>query len=308
MPVLFACPHCTAETVVDDAYSGQSGPCATCGRMITVPAPGSSGVRTIAQRAAGAGLNLGSLGLLVGVVLGSLVVGALIIGVGIAVLAPAVQAARASSLKTKSSEKLQLIAQAMQAYHSANGSFPPAFLTDGNGKPKHSWRVLLLPYLGERQLYQQYDMNQAWDSPTNMALVTRMPSVYASPGDDAATTSYETSYMVVVGRGTIFPGGDKSLNMNQVTDGVSNTILVVESTESGVNWLEPKDLEASKMDYAINAGPSDCIRSHHPYGATAVFADGKSHYLTNDLPPEYIEALTTAAKQDHAPLDALSED
>lgn len=308
MPVLFTCPHCANETVVDDAYSGQSGPCATCGRMITVPEAGSKGVRTIAQRASGAGLNLGSIGLLVGVVLGSLVVGVLVIGVGIALLAPAVQAARASSLKTKSAERLQLIAQAMQAYHNAHGSFPPAYLADANGKPKHSWRVLLLPYLGERQLYQQYDMNQPWDSPTNILLVSRMPSAYASPGDDSATISYETSYMVVVGRSTIFPGANQSVTMGEVSDGPANTILVVEATESGVNWMEPKDLDAAKMDYAINAGPTNCIRSHHPYGATAVFADGKTHYLTNDLPPEYIEALTTAAKQDHAPLDALAEE
>lgn len=308
MPVLFSCPHCNAETVVDDAYGGQSGPCATCGRMVTVPAAGSSGVRTIVQRAAGAGLGLGSIGLLIGVVAGSLVVGALVIGVAVAILAPAVQSARASSLKLKSAEKLQLIAQAMQAYHTDYGVYPPAYLTDGNGKPKHSWRVLILPYLGERQLYQQYDMNQAWDSPTNMALVSRMPSVYASPGDDSASTSYETSYMVVVGRATVFPGGDKSLNMNQITDSPGNTILVVESTESGVNWMEPKDLTASSMEYAVNGAATNCIRSHHPYGAQVVFADGKTHYLTNDLPPEYIEALTTAAKQDHAPLDALGDE
>lgn len=308
MPVLFCCPHCNAETVVDDAYAGQSGPCATCGRMVTVPEANSSGVRTIAQRAAGAGLNLGSVGILAGTILGSLVVGILVIGVAVAVIAPAVQAARASSMKAKSAENLQLIAQAMQAYHGDYGCYPPAYLTDAAGKPKHSWRVLLLPYLGERQLYAQYSMNEPWDSPTNMSLTTRMPRVYASPSDDSAVTSYETSYMVVVGRATIFPGANKTTNMNEVTDNLANTLLVVEATESGVSWMEPKDLDASKMDYSINAGPNNCIRSHHPYGAMSVFADGKTHFLTNDLPAEYIEALTTAASRDHAPLEALAEE
>lgn len=305
MPVLFSCPHCNAETVVDDAFVGQSGPCATCGRMVTVPRSGDSNV-SILTHAAQAGFNFGNLGILFGVLIGSLALGGLVIGLSIVVVAPAVQAARAESLKAKSSENLQLIAQAMQQYHAEHGSFPPAFVADSAGKPMHSWRVLLLPYLGERALYQQYDLAQPWDSPTNMMLVTRMPSVYASPGDDSALASYETSYMVVVGKNTIFQG-TKSLNMNEVTDGLANTLLVVESTESGVCWMEPKDLEASKMDYAINGAPTNCIRSHHPYGAQAVFADSKTRYLTEDLPPEYIEALTTAAKSDDAPIEALGE-
>lgn len=306
MPVLFACPHCNAETVVDDAYVGRSGPCATCGRMVTVPQQGPR-VRSVTAKAAEAGLNVGNLGLLIGVVVGSLAIGALVIGLAVAIIGPAVQTARAESLKTKSGENLQLIAQAMQQYHAEYGSYPPAYVTDANGKRLHSWRVLLLPYLGERSLYQQYDMNQPWDSQTNMMLVSRMPRVYASPGDDSAIRSSETSYVVIVGRGTIFPG-TKTRTMNEVTDGLANTILVVESTESGICWLEPSDLEAGKLDFAVNSGPKDCIRSHHPFGAQAVFADTKTHYLTDDLPPEYVEALSTAAAGDQAPLDMLAEE
>jgi type II secretory pathway pseudopilin PulG len=306
MPVLFACPHCNSETVVDDAYVGLSGPCATCGRLVTVPEQ--AGRRpTVIDRAAGVGLNLGNLGLLIGVIIGSLAIGALVIGLSVSIIGPAVQTARAKSLKQKSAENLQLIAQAMQQYHAQHGSYPPAYTVDAKGKRMHSWRVLLLPFLGERALYQQYDMTQPWDGPTNSMLVSRMPAVYASPGDDTAKTTFETSYVVVVGKNTIFPGAT-SVTMDKVTDGLANTLLVVESTESGISWMEPKDLDASKMNYGINSGTTNCIRSYHPYGAQAVFADTQTHFLTDDLPSEYVEALTTAANADHAPLEALGQE
>lgn len=304
MSVLFACPHCHAETVVDDSYVGQSGPCATCGRLITVPKEGLP--RRAGSDAAPAGWNLSVLGMLLGVIVGSLAVGAIVIGVSVGIIGPAVTAARAASLKSQSSDRLQLIAQAMLQYQAEHGRFPPAYVADAKGKPMHSWRVLLLPYLGERSLYQQYDFNQPWDSPTNMAIVTRMPEAYGSPGDPGVAL-HDTSYLVIVGRNTVFPGNG-SLNTNDITDGPANTLLVVESTESGICWLEPRDLEASKMDYGVNTAASNCIRSHHPYGAQAAFADGKTHYLTNDLSAEFIEALSTAAKGDDVTGHVWSED
>lgn len=304
MSVLFACPHCHAETVVDDSYIGQSGPCAICGRLITVPQEGA--IRRAGSDAGPAGWNLSALGMLIGVIIGSLAVGAIVIGVSVGIIGPAVTAARAASLKSQSGDRLQLIAQAMQQYHAEHGRFPPAYVADAKGKPMHSWRVLLLPYLGERSLYQQYDFNQPWDSPTNMAIVTRMPEAYGSPGDPGVAL-HDTSYLVIVGRNTVFPGSG-SLNTNDITDGPGNTLLVVESTESGICWLEPRDLEASKMDYGVNTAASNCIRSHHPYGAQAAFADGKTHYLTNDLSAEFIEALSTAAKGDDVTGHTWGED
>ena len=304
MSVLFACPYCHAETVVDDSYVGQSGPCAMCGRLITVPKD--SLPRRATSESTPVGWNLGVLGMLIGVIVGSQAVGAIIIGFSVAIVGPAITASQAASLKNKSGDRLQLIAQAMLQYHAEYGRFPPAYVADAKGKPMHSWRVLLLPYLGERGLYQQYNFNLPWDSPTNMAIVSQMPEAYGSPGDPGVTL-HDTSYLVIVGRNTIFPGNG-SLNTNDITDGTGNTLLVVESTESGICWLEPRDLEASKMDYGVNTANSNCIRSHHPFGAQAAFADGKTHYLTNDLSAEFIEALSTAAKGDDVAGHAWSED
>lgn len=306
MPVLFACPHCGTETVVDDVYVGQSGPCATCGKVVTVPEMEGT-VPTLTERAAKAGLNLRSAGMLLGVVIGSLVAGLGIIALTVMIVAPAVQAARAASQKAKSADRLELIAQALQSYHATYGSFPPAYVADANGKPMHSWRVLLLPFLGERRLYDQYDFSQPWNQGGNLALTSQMPDVYASPGDEDALASYNTSYVVIVGPDTMFPGA-KSLSLGDISDGAESTVLIVEYCESGICWMEPKDLDATRMSYTINAGATDCIRSHHPFGAHALFADGTTHFLTEDLPPEIIEALVTPRKGDDAPIALLGDE
>ncbi|HTN77820.1 MAG TPA: hypothetical protein VL096_21325, partial [Pirellulaceae bacterium] len=163
------------------------------------------------------------------------------------------------------------------------------------------------PQLGRRDLYQRYDFNQPWDSPTNMMLVSNIPDVYIAPGDDSARASFETSYLVVMGKETVFRTNGKSMSRDDINDGAGSTILVVESAESGICWLEPKDPTASGMNYNINGAPSGCIRSKHPAGASVVFADGKTHFLPNDLAPEHVEAFLTARKRDEAPLELLND-
>ncbi len=75
----------------------------------------------------------------------------------------------------------QKIALALQAYCDSYGTYPPPVVNDSTGKPLYSWRVLLLPFLGHAELAKEFNYNEPWDSAENMALVRRMPGVYASP-------------------------------------------------------------------------------------------------------------------------------
>jgi prepilin-type processing-associated H-X9-DG protein len=303
MSIPFVCPYCKTETVVDDAYAGHSGPCYKCGRIVHVP--GLAGERQpIIARVERAGLSTRSLPMLIAVILGSLLAGATIIGFGVSVIAPAVAAARVESRRASSAVHLQQIAQAMMAYKNQYGVFPPAYVADAAGKPMHSWRVLLLPFLNEGGLHRQYDYSQPWDSPQNMLLASRIPEVYVGPGDPSAAAGYETSYLVIVGQGSVFPGS-VSVPESEITDGPGATILVVESYNSGICWMEPKDLEMSSMNFSINGAPTDCIRSQHPNGANVLLADGQVRFLTIDTPPEYVEAFATRNKGDNVFLDAL---
>jgi uncharacterized protein DUF1559 len=68
---------------------------------------------------------------------------------------------------------------AVATYHDTYGTLPPAYIADAEGKPLHSWRVLLLPFLEQRELYEQYDFDEPWDGPNNRKLLAQRPSVFA---------------------------------------------------------------------------------------------------------------------------------
>src|SRR5437588_6801844 len=101
----------------------------------------------------------------------------------VALLLPAVQAAREAARRAQCTNNLKQIGLAMHNYHSSNNCFPPAFTTDRDGKPLLSWRVLLLPYLECSSLYANFHLDEPWDSPHNRPLVNQMPSVFACPSD-----------------------------------------------------------------------------------------------------------------------------
>ncbi|MEX2561396.1 MAG: DUF1559 domain-containing protein, partial [Pirellulales bacterium] len=185
---------------------------------------------------------------------------------------------------------LRQIGIAMDHYHDQHGTLPPAFIPEENGQPMHSWRVLLLPYIGQQGLYDQYDFNEAWDGPNNSRLAASMPPEYACPSSSSLGQGI-TSYVVVAGQGTAFDGS-KATSLGQITDGAANTLLVVESSGTQINWLEPRDLDLAQMNFAINGGGTE-ISSYHPRGANALFADGSVHFLSDTLPPQTLQGLLT---------------
>ncbi len=85
----------------------------------------------------------------------------------IGLLLPAVGSPRQAGRRSICENNLRQIALALQNYHQANGCFPPAYVADKNGKPMHSWRVLILPYVGFDDLYKAYDFTEPWDGPNN---------------------------------------------------------------------------------------------------------------------------------------------
>lgn len=100
-----------------------------------------------------------------------------------------------------SKERLRQIAQAMHRYNDAHGSFPPQAVLLPDGTPGLSWRVLLLPYLGQADLYRQFNPRQPWDGPTNRPLLAKMPEVYRPVVGAVGDRTY---YQVFVGPGAAF--------------------------------------------------------------------------------------------------------
>ena len=129
------------------------------------------------------------------------------------------------------------------------GTFPPAVVYGPDGKPWHSWRVLILPYLGQNDLYRSYDFNQPWDSPKNRKLLDRMPDVYREPAYGEAKGSF-AHYAALVGEDTCFPSKRPTRpddmggrGMMHITDGSSNSMMVA-PVEPGrkIPWTKPEDI------------------------------------------------------------------
>jgi Protein of unknown function (DUF1559)/Domain of unknown function (DUF4190) len=249
-------PTGTSGKAVVSLVLGVLSPCASVLTGIPAIILGLLSLRDIRR----SGGRLGGQGLAIaGIVVG--IVG-ILLSLPVVLLVPAVQKVRESATRIQSANSLKMIGIGMHSYHANNGRFPPAVVYDGQGKPLYSWRVLLLPYVEEDQLYNQFHLDEPWDSPHNRQLLARMPKVYAPPGGVATKEPYSTFYQVFDGPGSVFdsdtkrfplvpfPAGPrpdttfasgKTSRMTTVTDGTSNTFLVVEAGEA-VPWSKPADL------------------------------------------------------------------
>jgi hypothetical protein len=133
----------------------------------------------------------------------------------------------------------------MLNYDSQHGRLPPAVVYGEDGKALLSWRVLLLPYVEQQELYDEFKLDEPWDSPHNIALLPRMPYVYKLPRRQAAklkVPDHHTICHVFVGLGAPFEGKEGMRLPSDFPDGMSNTILVIEAGEP-VPWTKPQDLD-----------------------------------------------------------------
>ena len=154
-------------------------------------------------------------------------------------MAPAVGKLRESAMRAQGANNLKQIGLALHNYHDTYGAMPPAATVDKNGKPLLSWRVAILPFIEQDNLYKQFKLDEPWDSEHNKTLIERMPAVYALPNKLSKPT--ETHYRVLVGNDSMWDW-IQGATFAQITDGLSNTWMVVE-TEDGVPWTKPDEPE-----------------------------------------------------------------
>ncbi len=287
MPIPFTCPHCGHQTNVADEYAGQSGPCSHCGKTITVPTVRQPAVQPAGPPPARRSTPVVLIAVLV------LVAVLLCAGVPIALLLPAVQAAREAARRTQCSNNLKYLALAMHNYHDTYKCWPPAYIADENGKPMHSWRVLILPFLEQGALYERYNFDEPWDSPRNKALANTVIETYRCPSDPSSNPT-DTSYVMIVGPGTLYDGTEVT-GIRDVKDGTSNTLLLVEAAGCGINWAEPRDLDIEQLSLQINNPAGVEIRSYHPGGTNAALCDGSVRFLSESIDPGLLERLITIA-------------
>lgn len=214
----------------------------------------------------------------------------------VCVLWRAVDFAHQAGLHSACSCPLGSLHLAMQNYHAVHGHFPPAYLTDTDGTPIHSWRVLVLPYVEEQQLYDAYSFDEPWNGPNNIRLAHKMPKLYRCPSEPESDSM--TNYVVIVGKDTAFPF-DQPTSSEDFRDGRANTILVAEVADSDILWTEPRDLATSTMSFSVNHESLPSISSARRRGPLVNTAGPTTSYsLSQDLDPETLRAFSTIAAGD----------
>lgn len=267
MPFEFVCPHCGHGSYVDDHLRGQTGPCAACGKPVTLPLETATAVT---------GARLGSPVTTRnwpwwGAAWGALTVVGVSLGLLVLWLVPAVQFTGRRLPRIECASRMQRIVGALRVYHREFGSFPLPGGAAGS-RPPVSWRVLLLKQLGQQGLLNQYDRGQAWDSPDNIALVSRCPPVYQCPADVEGRIGGFTSYLMLTGPDTVVDYS-KVDSLAELTDRAGNRILIVERSASEVVWLEPKDVDWRQV--ILEVGEDGLLRSGHDGGAHAGVLSGE---------------------------------
>ncbi|QDS89441.1 hypothetical protein EC9_36410 [Rosistilla ulvae] len=197
-------------------------------------------------------------------------------GMLVGLLLPAVQAAREAARRMSCSNNLKQLALAVHNYHDTHKKLP-SNIVDKQGKPLLSWRVALLPYLEQNELYSQFRLDEPWNSPHNLPLAERMPALFACPSGPQVPG--KTAYQVPLGKGLSMLS-DNPLRFRDIIDGTSNTVMFVEtSPELAVDWTAPEDWTYDAND------PLGGLGGHHPGGFHVAMLDGSVRFVALEIDP-----------------------
>ena len=205
------------------------------------------------------------------------------IGVLVGMLLPAVQQVREAARRVTSSNNMKMFALASLNYESAFGKFPAHAIYSDDGKPLLSWRVQILPYIEGGDLYDQFHLDEPWDSEHNIKLLDQMPTFYQSPN---SVHTNKTVYQALVGPDTAMNGTKDGIRLQAITDGTSNSILFVETDDEFAQpWTKPADLEFDSDN------PSNGLGDLRAGGFNAAFCDGSTHFIPNTIAMEVLKHL-----------------
>lgn len=184
---------------------------------------------------------------------------------------------------TLASRNLAAIGQAINAFLNDKKHYPRTATIDQFKTPLLSWRVQILPYLGEGELYRQFKQDEPWNSPANLALIDRIPAVFQSP----ERTDNKTSVMAFDHSSTIL-SQRRPVHITAVEDGESSTMILLEAPSNmAVEWTKPSDYKVNPTTPLADLGTERGGRIY------VVWADGTTGSIPADASPQYIRAALT---------------
>ena len=205
----------------------------------------------------------------------------------LALFLPAVQSAHNAARNLQNLNNLKIVSLAMFNCSSLNHEqLPAAYTVNEDGQRLHSWRVAILPFIEEEELYKQIRLDEPWDSEWNKQFHNKCPKFFQNPLAELGPG--ETTYAVVVGENTVFPGSE-GINLKDVSDGLSNTGMITE--RSPVCWMDPNsDIPFEEAIKGVNNSPNG-IRSFAIGRFTVVTCDGAVGMLNNNVSNDFLRKL-----------------
>ncbi len=161
---------------------------------------------------------------------------------------PLFSAGGSPNLRTQSLNNLKQIALALHNYHAVHGKLPPPYVSDDDGNPLYSWRVLILPYIQGNQIHKKFRYDEPWDSRHNKKLLVDLEEFISPRITNENGVQGITNYVAVVGDETAWQP-DKPTSFANISDGTSDTIVVIEVGGSRIQWSEPTDIS---MEEAVS--------------------------------------------------------
>ena len=200
--------------------------------------------------------------------------------------------------RSECKNNLKNLGLALHNYHDMYQTFPPAIVRDKSGRPHLSWRTLLFPFVEQSAWFGKYKLDEPWDSPHNKTLLPGNVELFRCPSNRTGIGKPTTNYVAVIGPNTAWRSDGTVVSARDFTDGMSNTILLVETKEAGIHIFEPRDLSLDQMTLTINSPvghglSSDLRLNTESLGVHVLMADGTVRWLPNDVPPEVIHAMLT---------------
>jgi hypothetical protein len=297
----FTCPFCLSRMQVSEEFLGMSGPCAECGRPVVMPTrdaerrlvmavqTGKASRQETLGETSGRGDKadralLRAIVGISGVLLATMLIASLFVGM------PALRRQMKIADRNNDLTRMKAIATALNAYCDRYGTYPPPSLVDPTGKPLLSWRVLILPFLGHKDLYDEFALDQPWNSPLNMSLMQRMPEVFCSSNSPDAYGTKQPNFVLLTGNATVFPPSGP-LGRTQVTD--SPTLLLVETGNGIVAWTEPGDIDVSVSGARFGSVSMESIGGLHAEVALGVDTRGNAMILSKTTTIAELDALVS---------------
>jgi type II secretory pathway pseudopilin PulG len=208
-------------------------------------------------------------------------------GILIALLLPAVQAAREAARRIESKNHLKVIGLALHNYHEVWRAFPPGGIVDQNGQERHGWQTMLLPYIDRTDVYKKIEFNVPWTDPRNLAPLQTQILDYLAPGIDQKKDASGYALSHYAGNSHVF-GKNTMYRFRDFQSGASSAMLAGEAAGNFKPWGHPENWRDPAQGF--NTGPDSFGRPSSP-GVNILMADGAVRFMSSNQDPEVLKAL-----------------